>query len=40
MAEIEVLMVGPAKKLIVDGLEAAFKLHVMAAATDGGALVA
>jgi len=36
----EVLMVGPAKKLIVDGLDAAFKLHVMANAKDGDALVA
>jgi lactate dehydrogenase-like 2-hydroxyacid dehydrogenase len=33
-------MVGPAKKLIVDGLDAAFKLHVIARANDGEALVA
>jgi len=36
----DVLMVGPAKKLIADGLNAAFKLHVMAQATDGEALLA
>ena len=39
-AKADVLMVGPAKKLIVDGLDAAFKLHVMARAQDGEALVA
>ena len=39
-AKAEVLMVGPAKKLIVDGLDAAFKLHVMANAKDEDALVA
>ena len=39
-AKVEVLMVGPAKKLIVDGLDAAFKLHVMARAKDGEALLA
>ena len=36
----DVLMVGPAKKLIADGLNAAFKLHVMAQTRDGEALLA
>ncbi|MPZ57424.1 MAG: 2-hydroxyacid dehydrogenase [Rhizobiales bacterium] len=36
----EVLMIGPVKKLIADGLNAAFKLHVMATAKDGEALLA
>jgi lactate dehydrogenase-like 2-hydroxyacid dehydrogenase len=39
-AKAEVLMVGPAKKLIVDGLDATFRLHVMANAKDCEALVA
>jgi lactate dehydrogenase-like 2-hydroxyacid dehydrogenase len=37
---VEVLLVGPAKKLIVDGLEAAFRLRVMAQAKDEEALLA
>ena len=36
----EVLLIGPAKQLIVDGLDAAFKLHVLSAAKDAEALVA
>ena len=36
----EVLVLGPAKKLIVDGVGAAFKAHVVAAAKDPEALLA
>jgi lactate dehydrogenase-like 2-hydroxyacid dehydrogenase len=36
----EVLLLGPAKKLIADGLRAAFTLHVMADAKDPDALLA
>jgi lactate dehydrogenase-like 2-hydroxyacid dehydrogenase len=36
----EVLVMGPPKKLIVDGLAAAFKVHVMAQAKDPDALIA
>jgi lactate dehydrogenase-like 2-hydroxyacid dehydrogenase len=36
----EVLLIGPPKKLIVDGLKAAFTLHTQAEAKDADALVA
>jgi lactate dehydrogenase-like 2-hydroxyacid dehydrogenase len=36
----EVLLVGPAKKLIVDGLDGHFKLHVVAQASDPDGLIA
>jgi lactate dehydrogenase-like 2-hydroxyacid dehydrogenase len=38
--QAEVLVVGPPKTLIVDGLAAAFKLHVLAQANDTDALLA
>ena len=37
---VEVLLVGPAKPLIVDGLKSPFNLHVMVQAADGEALLA
>src|SRR5262245_47045162 len=36
----DVLLMGPAKALIVDGLNTAFKLHVMPQITDAEALLA
>jgi lactate dehydrogenase-like 2-hydroxyacid dehydrogenase len=39
-SKADVLVIGPPKKLIVDGVGAAFKAHVMAAAKDGETLLA